>query len=705
MNNLNSILDYLKVFNNINKRPAYKPRTMAHGGRIGLKYGGILDALELLISKGKTKFESMPDLKNTIKEITGKKPSGSFQKNDPNYKDLLEQFTFEKFVFKKPKQVTGITKISDELGAKIKNVGIKGINVSPDTTKAGQKGIKVTIQDPEVSGQFFGKNKTRVFPANEEGLAEVQKLVDNIFTSNIYTLKVKPFKTPEYFRKLKRLKEARYKEQDPFGIYEALRRYKTEKFPGSMSSDIQIQHGQPKFTTQTLSRWGLIPKHVQTIPAVERAERLRNELLSRTLVKLKNPNRSLADKQIIIDEANSIFKGLKSQLKGTEGQGLVNFELLKLDEAGNVIKLKDIGFNPQKGLAYGNELGELDFAKISQEQADQIIALGKEKIDLELLRKVLPSKLKNIVNPTPVSRHYESGGRVGLSAGGWLVSLLGPEALIFEYVFYKASKNNYLSQGYSEEEAKALAIDEITLGITSKGDKVYNKELEKVAKEMGIGSKAFDTIREISKRTIKGIKQQERDEQLLESGYFQTEEAKDKFLDKREKLYGDYNKETEKLWRKAKTEIGMDKAGKVFPTPNLDQIATESMNVKDTDVQTSFEDLQKVAKEKLRKRKLKAYDIQSKQADPEGGSTFRPITNWFTPAEGFWDWRSSGQEEQRLIDDMVKVDPRELYRYNIARGLHPDKPVTEESLEALRSRHPELHLRDGGIASLMKKKW
>jgi len=33
MNNLNSILDYLKVFNNINKRPAYKPRTMAQEPR------------------------------------------------------------------------------------------------------------------------------------------------------------------------------------------------------------------------------------------------------------------------------------------------------------------------------------------------------------------------------------------------------------------------------------------------------------------------------------------------------------------------------------------------------------------------------------------------------------------------------------------------------------------------------------------------
>ena len=111
------------------------------------------------------------------------------------------------------------------------------------------------------------------------------------------------------------------------------------------------------------------------------------------------------------------MRGLRGQLKGTEGQGLVNFELLKLDEAGSVAKLKDVGFNPNKGLAYGDELGELDFAKITKDQADQIIALGKEKIDLELLRKVLPSKLKNIVNPTPLSRHYEAGGRVGFRDG------------------------------------------------------------------------------------------------------------------------------------------------------------------------------------------------------------------------------------------------------------------------------------------------
>ena len=52
-------------------------------------------------------------------------------------------------------------------------------------------------------------------------------------------------------------------------------------------------------------------------------------------------------------------------------------------------KIKDISFNPKKGLAYGSELGELDLSKITKEQADELIALGKKKIDLELLKKNL----------------------------------------------------------------------------------------------------------------------------------------------------------------------------------------------------------------------------------------------------------------------------------------------------------------------------
>jgi hypothetical protein len=213
--------------------------------------------------------------------------------------------------------------------------------------------------------------------------------------------------------------EAMYKKQDPYGVYKALQKYKTKKFPGTMSKDIVLQHGDAKFTTQTLSRMGLIPSKVNISPAVERIERLRNQVLRDATVKLNNPKRSNIEKQAIIDELNSTYKGLKNQLKGTEGQGLVNFQMLKLDDAGNVIKLKDVGFNPKKGLAYGDELGELDFANITKEQADEIIKLGKRKIDLDLLKRqtglMTADKLKN---PLGLDLNFYGGGRVLFNSGG-----------------------------------------------------------------------------------------------------------------------------------------------------------------------------------------------------------------------------------------------------------------------------------------------
>ena len=56
---------------------------------------------------------------------------------------------------------------------------------------------------------------------------------------------------------------------------------------------------------------------------------------------------------------------------------------------------------------------------------------------------------------------------------------------------------------------------------------------------------------------------------------------------------------------------------------------------------------------------------------------------------------------------MLKFDPKELYRYNIARGVDPDNPITQESFQNLIYEQPGLGFAgaEGGIASLMKKKW
>ncbi len=397
----------IELVNDFMKR---NPR--ADGGRIDFVLGG--PAILAMKATAKTVANNLNRIptQNELVQATGKAAATikNYFKEGIDYLKPMSKKEAAKLGGKKP---TGITTVSDEIVEKFKNLKTTHVSPSIDTSKAGSKGFKITFSGP-IKNDF----KTIAMPATKENLKIIKKQVDDVVTSNVYKNKAKVFKTPADKRKLRQLKEAMYKKQDPFNIYENLRKYKAKKFPGSMSEDIVIQHGQPKFTTQTLSRMGLIPSKVNISPGVEKAERLRNELLSRTLVKLKNPNRSIEDKKAIIDEANSIFTGLKNQLKKTEGSGLVNFQLLKLDKTGMVTKLKDKGFDPKKGLAYGDDLGQLDFAKINKDQANQIINLGKRKIDEDLIRRTAQNVTTNKMNnPLNLDLGFYSGGRVGLSGG------------------------------------------------------------------------------------------------------------------------------------------------------------------------------------------------------------------------------------------------------------------------------------------------
>ena len=139
--------------------------------------------------------------------------------------------------------------------------------------------------------------------------------------------------------------------------------------------------------------------------------------------------------------------------------------------------------------------------------------------------------------------------------------------------------------------------------------------------------------------------------------------------------------------------------------PNLDQIAKARYTLTSDEFGEVFEGLKKAGIEKLKREKTKAFDVQSKQADPEAGSTFNWLTNFFTGSENFLDWRTKGQEEQRLIDDMLEFSPQELYRYNLQRGVDPDSPITQESFENLVYDQPGLGFYSGGGIASLKKKW
>lgn len=343
------------------------------------------NAIEIQLKEFVEKFKNQNGRIPTQNEIvkgTGRAAATikSYLAEGIEYAKPLTKLEAAKLGGKKP---TGITQVSDDLVKQFKNLKFTHISPSVETTKAGSKSFRVRFTGP-IANDF----KDIFLPATEENLQKITNQIDDVATGNLYKNKAKQFKTPEQFRKLRRLKDAMYKKKDPYSVYEKLRKYKSKVFPGTASQDIQIQHGQPKFSTQTLSRFGFIPKDVNVSPEVEMTERIRNEKLATIKQKLKNPNISIGQKTNLVEEFNDTMKGLRGQLKGTKGQGLVNFELLDIDQDGTVTKLKDTGFDPKRGLVASDE----DLSKITKQRADELVKLGKQKIDAEGVKlKLIPA--------------------------------------------------------------------------------------------------------------------------------------------------------------------------------------------------------------------------------------------------------------------------------------------------------------------------
>ena len=377
--------------------------------------GGIAGELKDFIEKFKLENERIPT-QNEIVKGTGRaaKTIKTYLTEGIDYAKPLTKLEAAKLGGKKP---TGITQISDDLVKQFKD--LKFTHISPSVSTApstGSKSFRVRFTGP-IANDF----KDIFMPATEENLQKITNQIDDIATSNLYKNKAKQFKTEEQFRKLRRLKDAMYRKKDPYGVYEKLRKYKSKVFPGTASQDIQIQHGQPKFSTQTLSRFGFIPKDVNVSPEVEMTERIRNEKLATIQQKLKSKTLSTSQKADLIEEFNNTMKGLRGQLKGTPAQGLVNFELLDIDQDGNVTKLKDTGFDPKRGLVASDE----DLSKITKERADELIKLGKQKMDSEAVRLNLvpadkistPEKTKTREMFEQANKRLSDGPTLGMNLG------------------------------------------------------------------------------------------------------------------------------------------------------------------------------------------------------------------------------------------------------------------------------------------------
>ena len=124
-----------------------------------MSYGAYIAALEELIQNGETEFQSMNALKDRIEEITGKRPGGSFQRNQADYKRLLSQFTFKSFIEKAPKTDLSKFKLTKSLSKKVKDLNAlhKGVYFDVQKTKNGHNYLRLffnpNINIPNVTGK------------------------------------------------------------------------------------------------------------------------------------------------------------------------------------------------------------------------------------------------------------------------------------------------------------------------------------------------------------------------------------------------------------------------------------------------------------------------------------------------------------------------------------------------------------------------
>jgi hypothetical protein len=381
---------------------------------------------------------------------------------------------------------------------------------------------------------------------------------------------------------------------------------------------------------------------------------------------------------------------------------------------------------------------ELEKIKKIQPNVYRVVDLfkkGKKDEAYKLIEKRLPeiigSYRPGVVNPKVTElfsfpanlpqmyKNLGKGARRTISIGGGVV--------LPELIFKEIDKANMMSKGMSEKEATQQSYENATFGAYQ--NKEYMNNLKKVAGSMGIDARAFNDVYNLNvagqtfdKYLIKG---QERVKNLKELGFDKRADDAQKNLDR---YIEEQNKNLDNLSQKVIDQISISKAGGAAPPSQLSKardILTEE------DFYKPFQDITKVAKEKLTREKRKAFDTQKFHVDTaagEWGERFYKAFDALTQGaknvlqgriipygpERFRPKESERQKEKRYLDEIgskfipgtkipnPKYHPRELYLYNRdVRNLTYDQPLTEGDLMELQAYQPGVFYSKGGRAGYM----
>jgi hypothetical protein len=349
-----------------------------------MAYGAYIAALEQLIAAGETEFQSMNALKDRIEEITGKRPGGSFQRNQVDYKNLLSQFTFKSFIDKAPKTDLSKFKLTKSLAKKVKDLNAlhKGVYFDVQKTKNGHNYLRLKF-NPNI--KLPNLNPIPPGAPTETNFNNFKKLINNVISTPEYIAYNKPTLDRADINRRKRQLERARKVADPTDIYKSIQQLKLQISKdmgfGPIASDVHVHHGAIKTAKTNLNNMAFIfGKELNNADDMK--------ALEVELAKLNNTtNRLLKNKpdgyKELIREQNKAKRAILNKYSGTPIAGLNEATEIIFDQNDNPIKRR-IKMDLATTIGEGSKIGEIDFKTVTPEQRSQILGVAGENFTKQL---------------------------------------------------------------------------------------------------------------------------------------------------------------------------------------------------------------------------------------------------------------------------------------------------------------------------------
>jgi len=290
-----------------------------------------------------------------------------------------------------------------------------------------------------------------------------------------------------------------------------------------------------------------------------------------------------------------------------------------------------------------------------------------------LMKDPLVQKILNSKSGQAIAKSLRgAAGTVGKVFGGADV-VLG----ILDY-------QNNISKGQKHDEALGNAVQAMSFGLYKSGDRARVKEVKDIFVKNGGDGEIFDQA------TALNAKDQEINDLIFDSKkkadtfVRYAKEGRGVLTPDLEKSKSDYNVLKKNLNEEIKNKIQeRDNMVESYKTNLRVSEAGAPIQIGGNEFFSQpFKDIKQATMDKIASDNKTAYDTQKRQVNYTAGK----YGNWLLN-NVFTLNSPEYREQQRLINNM---DERELYKFNLQRGMDPDNLIRVEDLLNIKSSNPDL---------------